>query len=369
MTEVSFSEIRRLLEILKFNQDNAEYLLKLGEMYVNASYLTYFDLSQPDGIVEAPILDWGAHSIGMFYLINSYKKKPRFAAILPILVALLRIGNYSAAASLAGDALKTMRSLTDDEKRRILHLLLYSLLQKGSAINAINALFYLSQHDMVSASKIVEHLPDEEKNSPSTSFRMVSMRRPIIVEGGLDNKSFLNYCVDIILHDEMEKSLDAYAIQNMEWSFDYCFQKAREFHKYGCLRLAVNMYALAFALDPSNKDAEYNCVVCLNLMSEHELAYQRAENLVNKYSSNDEIYAIGGIAAIIMGNLDTLETMLSIAKKNGINSEILDMLIGYNLERKGQIDQALRHYETSISKYNNFAPYFEGYIRRITFED
>lgn len=160
-------------------------------------------------------------------------------------------------------------------------------------------------------------------------------------------------------------------IFNNNWGYDYFLSKALELHQENLMRHALQMYSLSFSLNPTNETPEMYCLVSLHLLGEHQLTFERSSQFIDKYPNTFWSYVIACHSCAINKDITGLELILTKAYKNNVKAPILDLLIGYFLESKGQSKQAKDYYKKNIQNLDDdpYSKIFHFLAERIKHEE
>jgi hypothetical protein len=106
------------------------------------------------------------------------------------------------------------------------------------------------------------------------------------------------------------------------------------------------------------------------MMGEHQVAFQRLNEFIDKYPNQPWAYVIAGHSCAIMNDITGLELILTKADMHNIKIPLLDFLMGFRLETKGQSNQALSLYEKCVkdTKIEMFSNMYIFHIERIKHE-
>ena len=143
-----------------------------------------------------------------------------------------------------------------------------------------------------------------------------------------------------------------------------------EIHKQGFMRVAMQMYTLAFFLNPLESEAEFYSAVSLHMMGEHQVTFQRLNEFIDKYPNQPWAYVIASHSCAILNNTRGLELILTKSNKNNIKLPVLDLMIGFLLESEGQTKQAIAFYEKNAQSSDNspFSNIFNSRVERMSHE-
>lgn len=365
MTDKRFDEIEKMRRKLSSNQRSPDFLLKLGEIYHELNVGSAVDFSVDEGVVITKIVDWHSHHSAIRYSLESFKLHPTIDSALLILNSFNFIGNYSASVEFI-----TQQNLMEkfpNEKLAIVSVLFHSLMKKGLLTQSVKLLYEISPEYFEEAQ---ENLNQAEETVQQNFQRTVSRHSATIFSKGESEEGFLEFCEQLLDTYQRERNVQDYLAANINWDYEYCFRRGVESHKEGFIRLALHMYALAFFLKPTGNTPEFYSLAALHLLGEHQIAFERTNQFIDKYPKNVFAYIVAGNSCAILGNLSGLELILTKAHSNKIKTPLIDLQIGYYLESKGQIRQAQNYYEKCAKESNNemFSNIFNSRLERTKHE-
>jgi tetratricopeptide (TPR) repeat protein len=365
MNDTSLAELQKMQRNLASNQRNAEFRLKLGQIYYDLSLGSSVGFRLEEQVKVTNILDWQSYQAAIQHAYSSFTLSPTIDSALVILNSFDLVGNHGSAVNFIFQ--ENLVEKLPNEKLTIVSILFHSLAKKGLLLQAAQLLYEFSPEDF----RIAQQKAANTEESPQLHFdRSVRADCARMFKKGYTDKDFLGSCEELLDDYQRERNIQDHLANNMSWDYDYCFNTAVELHKQGFMRMAMQMYALAFVLNPSENIAEFYSVVSLHMMGENQVAFQKMNQFIDKDPKLPWAYVIGGHACAMMNDITGLELILTKADLHNIKLPLLDFLKGFCLESKGQSNQALSLYEkciqvTSVEMFSNL---YKFHIERIRHE-
>ncbi|MBN1454463.1 MAG: hypothetical protein JW963_25825 [Anaerolineales bacterium] len=365
MNNENLVELQKMRKNLSSNLGNADYLLKLGEIYYKLNFGGCIDFVIEKELKISTIVDWQSHQSSIKYSFSSFKLKPTIDSAILIMNSLNMVGNYSATIDFIIQ--QNLMEIFSDEKLTIMSLLLYSLSKKGLLLQSIQLLQEFSPDFFRVALQNIETAEDSPQRNLN---RLVSATQPTFFHKGQTEDDFLGSCETLLDTYQRERNVQDYLATNIKWDYNFCLDAAVSLHKEGLIRTALQMYALAFTLTSLENMSEFYALASLHLMGEHQVAFDKLNEFIDKYPSHSWGYVVAGHSCAVINNTTGLELVLTKSSKNNVKLPVLDLLIGFLLESKGQIKQAMVFYEKSIQNSSNspFVNIFKSRVERISHE-
>ncbi len=364
MNDVNLTELKTMRRNLSANLKNAGFLQKLGEIYFNLSLgsSTNFTVNE---VRLSTIVDWQSHHSCIKFSSASFNLDPTIDSALLILNSLNNVGDYSATINFISQ--QNLLERFPEEKFTITSVLLHTLAKKGLLFQSAQLL-----HDVLPEhfNKAQQSLTSADETVQRNFQRLIRVDNTSIFYKEETEDGFLGLCEILLDNFQRERNAQGYLASNIQWDFDYCFDSAVTLHKDGFIRVAMQMYALAFVLDSSEIKAELYSLASLHLMGEHQVAFERMNQFTENHPDQFLAYILASHSCAITNNVTGLELILKKSHTNNINSPFLDLLKGFYIESKGQIEQAIRFYESKAQNSNNefITNLFNSRIERITYE-
>jgi hypothetical protein len=359
------TELQQMRKNLSSYQGNHDFHLRLAKIYYDRSVSSSVALNLEHQVKVTNIIDWQSYQSAIKHSHTSYSLKPTIDSALLLLNSFELVGHYGTVANFIFQE-KLMEKFPN-EKLTIASVLLHCLAKKGLLLHAAQLLYEFSPDHFDKAQQKVS----STEESPEINFkRLVRADNPTSFKKGQTEAGFLETCEELLDDYHQERNAQDHFATNMSWEYKYCFEAALGLHKQGLMRLAMQMYALAFALKPSEDTAEFYAGVALHRMGEHEASFQKMNQLIDKDPRNPWAYIIAGHSCAVINDMDGLESILKKAAVSKLKMPLLDFLNGFYYESRGQAQKALRLYEegakeTDVEMFSNI---YKFHIERIRHE-
>lgn len=365
MNDENLVELQKMRRNLSANSENADFLLKLGEVYYKINFGACVNFVIEKELKISTIVDWQSHHSSIKYSFSSFKLKPTIDSALLIMNSLNMVGNYSATIEFIVQ--QKLMEIFSNEKLTIMSVLLHSLAKKGLLLQSAQLLQEFSPDFF----RLAQQNLDTAENSVERNFqRLVSANNTTFFYKGQTEENFLGLCETLLDNYQRERNAQDYLASNIKWDYDFCLDTAISLHKEGFIRTALQMYALAFTLASSENTAELYSLSSLHLLGEHQVAFEKLNEFIDKYPDHPWAYVVASHSCATINNTTGLELILTKSYKNNVKLPILDLMVGFLLEGKGQIKQAIAFYEKNVqsSVDNPFYSMFNSRLNRMSHE-
>ncbi len=361
----SLSELREMRRSLPSNQRNADFQLKLGQIYYDRSVGSSLAFRLDRQVKVSNIVDWQSYQSAIKYSFASFNLNPTIDSALLILNSFELVSNHTAAVNFILQ--QNLMEKFPDERMTVASVLLHSLAKSGLLLQSVQSLYEFSPTHFQKAQQDVAKIEETLETNFKRSTRADC---PSIFKKGQTDEGFSEFCQELLDDFQRERNIQDHLANNMNWNYEYCFNTGIEIHKQGFMRVAMQIYALAFFLNPLESEAELYSAVSLHLMGEHQVAFQRLNQFIDKYPNQPCAYVIAGHSCAIMNDITGLELILTKADVHNIKMPLLDFLIGFHLESKGQPNEALSLYEKRNQETNveMFSSIYSFLMERIKHE-
>ena len=125
----SLAELQKMRRSLPSNQRNADFQMKLGEMYYNLSLGSPVAFKLEQQVKVTNIVDWQSHQSAIKHSYASFNLSPTIDSALLILNSLELVGNYTVAVNFIFQ--QNLLEKFPNEKMTIANVLFHSLAKSG----------------------------------------------------------------------------------------------------------------------------------------------------------------------------------------------------------------------------------------------
>lgn len=365
MNDEIMVELQKMRRNLSANLENADFLFKLGEIYYKINFGTCIDFVIEKELKISTIIDWQSHHSSIKYAFSSFKLKPAIDSALLIMNSFNMAGNYSATIEFIIQ--QNLMEKFSGEKLTIMSVLLHSLARKGLLLQSAQLLQEFSPDFF----RLAQQNLDTAEDSVERNFqRLVSAKNTTFFYKGQTEENFLGLCETLLDNYQRERNAQDYLASNIKWNYDFCLDTAVSMHKEGFIRTALQMYALAFTLTSSENMAELYSLSSLHLLGEHQVAFEKLNEFIDKYPNHPWAYVVASHSCATINNITGLELILTKSYKNNVKVPVLDLMIGFLLEGKGQTKKAIAFYEKNAQSSGDspFTDIFNSRLERMSHE-